>query len=140
MDDGRPLFVQIATQVEASVLDGSLSEGERAPSTNELAAFHRINPATAARGVNLLVDRGILVKRRGLGMFVADGARELLRAERQQRFADHYISPMLDEARAIGLSPEDVVDLIRTTAGSATTGSATTSSTPTDHSQLKEKA
>lgn len=125
VDDGRPLFVQIAVQVEASVLDGSLAEGERAPSTNELASFHRINPATAAKGVNLLVDRGILIKRRGLGMFVADGARELLRAERQQRFADHFISPMLDEARAIGLSPEDVVDLIRTT---------------TDHSQLKEKA
>lgn len=80
VEDGRPLFVQIAEEVESSVLDGSLAEGERAPSTNELAAFHRINPATAAKGVNLLVDRGILVKRRGLGMFVADGAREILRA------------------------------------------------------------
>ena len=125
MDDGRPLFVQIALQVEASVLDGSLAEGERAPSTNELASFHRINPATAAKGVNLLVDRGILVKRRGLGMFVADGARELLRAERQQRFADAYVAPMLDEARAIGLSPEDVVGLIRS---------------QINHTQVKEKA
>lgn len=125
MNDGTPLFMQIAKQVEASVLDGSLAEGERAPSTNELASFHRINPATAGKGVNLLVDRGILVKRRGLGMFVADGARELLRAERQQRFADRFLSPMLDEARAIGLSPEDIVDLIRTTS---------------DHTQLKEKA
>lgn len=125
MDDGRPLFVQIAVQVEASVLDGSLAEGERAPSTNELASFHRINPATAAKGINLLVDRGILVKRRGLGMFVADGARELLRAERQQRFADDYIAPMLDEARAIELSPEDVVGLIHT---------------HMTHSQVKEKA
>ena len=114
MNDGRPLFVQIAAQIEASVLDGSLPEGERAPSTNELAAFHRINPATAAKGVNLLVERGILVKRRGLGMFVADGAREPLRAERHQRFADTFIAPMLDEARAIGLSAEDVVGLIRT--------------------------
>lgn len=58
-------------------------------------------------------------------MFVADGARELLRVERQQRFADHFLSPMLAEARAIGLSADDVVDLIRTTS---------------DHSQLKEKA
>ena len=114
MNDGRPLFVQIAAQIEASVLDGSLPEGERAPSTNELAAFHRINPATAAKGVNLLVERGILVKQRGLGMFVADGARELLRAERHQRFADTFITPMLDEARTIGLSAEDVVGLIRT--------------------------
>lgn len=114
MDEGRPLFVQIAEQVESSVLDGSLAEDERAPSTNELASFHRINPATAAKGINLLVDRGILVKRRGVGMFVARGARDLLRAERRQRFADHFVGPLLTEARAIDLSPEDVVDLIRT--------------------------
>ena len=113
MEEGRPLFVQIAEQVEASVLDGSLTEGERAPSTNELAAFHRINPATAAKGINLLVERGILVKRRGLGMFVAEGAREILRTERQQQFADHFLHPMLVEARAIGLSPSQVIDLIR---------------------------
>lgn len=113
MDEGRPLFVQIAEQVEASVLGGSLNEGERAPSTNELAAFHRINPATAAKGINLLVDRGILVKRRGLGMFVADGARDVLRSERHQRFADHFLHPMLVEARAIGLTSTQVIDLIR---------------------------
>lgn len=113
MEEGRPLFVQIAERVEASVLDGSLEEDERAPSTNELAAFHRINPATAAKGINLLVDRGILVKRRGLGMFVAEGARDILRTERQQRFADQYLHPMLLEARAIGLTPGQVIDLIR---------------------------
>lgn len=113
MNEGRPLFEQIAEHVESSILDGSLPEDERAPSTNELASFHRINPATAGKGVNLLVDRGILVKRRGLGMFVAVGARALLRAERQQRFADHFVSPLLTEAGAIGLSPDDVVELIR---------------------------
>lgn len=113
VEEGRPLFVQIAEHVEASVLDGSLAEGERAPSTNELAAFHRINPATAAKGVNLLVDRGILVKRRGLGMFVADGAREILRAERRQHFADHYLDPMLTEAHAVGLSTDSVIEMIR---------------------------
>lgn len=113
VEEGRPLFVQIAEQVEASVLDGSLGEGERAPSTTQLASFHRINPATAAKGVNLLVDRGILVKRRGMGMFVSDGAREILRAERRQQFAENYIDPMIDEARAVGLSTETVIDMIR---------------------------
>lgn len=113
MDDGRPLFVQIAEQIESSVLDGSLAEDERAPSTNELAAFHRINPATAAKGVNLLVDRGILVKRRGLGMFVASGAREIVRMERRTRFADHYLDPLLNEARAIGLDADAVITMIR---------------------------
>lgn len=113
MDDGRPLFVQIAEQIESSVLDGSLAEDERAPSTNELAAFHRINPATAAKGVNLLVDRGILVKRRGLGMFVALGAQEIVRQERRIRFAQHYLDPLLTEARAIGLDDDAVIQLIR---------------------------
>lgn len=116
MEDGKPLFVQIAEQVASSILDGSLADGERAPSTNELASFHRINPATAAKGVNLLVERGILVKRRGLGMFVAENARELLRTQRQQQFADHFIVPLLTEARSIGLSADDVVHLIRTRA------------------------
>lgn len=113
MDEGRPLFAQIAEHVESSVLDGSLTEDERAPSTNELASFHRINPATAAKGINLLVDRGVLVKRRGIGMFVAPGARDLVRAERRQLFADRFVGPLLAEARAIDLSPEDVVGLVR---------------------------
>lgn len=113
VEEGRPLFVQIAEEIEASVLDGSLAEGERAPSTNELAAFHRINPATAAKGINLLVDREILIKRRGLGMFVAEGAAERLRTERKLSFADHYLTPMLAEARHIGLTAETVIELLR---------------------------
>lgn len=113
MEDGRPLFMQIAEEVEASVVDGSLAEGERAPSTNEMAVFHRINPATAAKGINLLVDREVLIKRRGLGMFVAEGARETLRAQRRQRFAEHYLTPLLAEARHIGLSTEIVIKLLR---------------------------
>lgn len=112
MDDGRPLFVQVAEQIEATVLDGSLPEGERAPSTNELAAFYRINPATAAKGVNLLVERGVLEKRRGLGMFVAEGAHGLLKGGRQQSFADDFIDPMLTEARSLGLSSQQLIDLI----------------------------
>ena len=68
IDDGRPLFVQIAESVEDSIVDGSLAEEAQAPSTNELAAFHRINPATAAKGIAMLTDKGVLHKRRGIGM------------------------------------------------------------------------
>lgn len=113
MEEGRPLFVQIAEQIESSVLDGSLEEDERAPSTIELAGFHRINPATAAKGVNLLVDRGILVKRRGLGMFVAPGARQIVRQERRRSFVEDYLQPFLTEARAIGLTGETVIEMIQ---------------------------
>lgn len=80
LDDGTPLFVQIAEQLADDIVDGVLAEGARVPSTNELAAFYRINPATAAKGINLLVDEGVLEKRRGIGMFVAAGAQEQLRA------------------------------------------------------------
>jgi DNA-binding transcriptional regulator YhcF (GntR family) len=72
-DDGRPLFRQIAEQIESSIVDGSLDEEDQVPSTNELAAFHRINPATAAKGVHQLVTDGVIHKRRGIGMFVTAG-------------------------------------------------------------------
>nr|WP_261166863.1 GntR family transcriptional regulator [Microbacterium sp. Marseille-Q6965] len=120
-DDGRPLFLQIAERVEDEIVDGTLPEETQAPSTNELAAFHRINPATAAKGVGMLVEKGVLYKRRGIGMFVAEGARELLLAERRAAFADAYVLPLLNEARRIGLSPDDVRALISEHANQPTT-------------------
>ena len=112
MDEGKPLFVQIAEMVEDQIVDGTLREEEKAPSTNELAAFSRINPATAAKGVNMLVDNGILYKRRGIGMFVASGARALLLAERRTAFADRFVEPLLVEARKLGLDADDLSRLI----------------------------
>jgi GntR family transcriptional regulator len=112
IEEGRALFLQIAESVEDSIIDGSLPEEGQAPSTNELAAFFRINPATAAKGVNMLVDKGVLYKRRGIGMFVASGARDLLLAERRTAFADSYVEPLLTEARKLGLTPDDLSTLI----------------------------
>lgn len=111
-DAGRPLFLQIAEAIADSIVDGSLAEEEKAPSTNELAAFHRINPATAAKGVASLTDEGILYKKRGIGMFVAAGARERLLAQRRETFARTYVAPLLAEAERLGLSREDVRHLI----------------------------
>ena len=113
MGEGRALFLQIAEQVEDSIVDGSLAEEAQAPSTNELAAFYRINPATAAKGVNMLVESGVLYKRRGIGMFVATGAREALLARRRAAFAESFVRPLLIEAARLGLGAEDVAALIR---------------------------
>lgn len=112
IEDGRAIFHQIADQVADSIIDGTLAEEARAPSTNELAAFYRINPATAAKGVNLLVDQGILYKKRGVGMFVATGARDVLRRGRQESFADRFVNPLLAEATRLGLTADEVVALI----------------------------
>jgi GntR family transcriptional regulator len=113
LDEGTPLFVQIAEQLADDIVDGVLAEGARAPSTNELAASYRINPATAAKGINVLVDEAVLEKRRGIGMFVAAGAREKLRAGRRTRFAEQYLDPMLAEAKRLGIDTDTLVSLIR---------------------------
>ena len=111
-DDGRPIFVQIAEEIENSIVDGSLAEGEQVPSTTELAAFHRINPATAAKGVNQLVADGVLHKRRGIGMFVTAGARALLIDRRRARFANEYVQPLIAEARKLGIDIEELKTMI----------------------------
>ncbi|GAA5200036.1 GntR family transcriptional regulator [Rugosimonospora acidiphila] len=108
MEEGRPIFLQIAEQLENSIIDGSLPEETQVPSTNELAAFHRINPATAAKGVNQLAADGTLYKKRGIGMFVSPGARAKLRDRRRDEFADQYIRPLLAEARKLGLNTAEV--------------------------------
>jgi GntR family transcriptional regulator len=113
LDEGAPLFVQIAERLAEEIADGGLAEGERVPSTNELAAFHRINPATAAKGINVLAAEGLLEKRRGVGMFVAAGARRRLLAERRARFADRYVVPLVAEAGRLGIGANDLVELVR---------------------------
>lgn len=112
LEDGRPLFLQIAELIENSIIDGSLAEEAQAPSSNELAAFHRINPATAAKGLGQLVADGILYKKRGIGMFVSTGARDALRFRRRERFARQYIDPLVAEATKLGLGIDELKTLL----------------------------
>ena len=118
MDESRPIFQQIAEQIENDIIAGLLPEETQVPSTNEFAAFLRINPATAGKGVGLLVDAGILYKKRGIGMFVAQGARARLVSERRERFRDQYLAPLLAEARKLGIDDEQLVRLITETPSS----------------------
>lgn len=113
MDESRPIFLQIAEQIEGDIISGVLGEETQVPSTNEFSAFFRINPATAGKGVNLLVDEGILYKKRGIGMFVAEGARARLVAERRDQFSTQYVRPLIEEAAKLGISAEQLADLIR---------------------------
>lgn len=108
----KPIFQQIAEKVEAGILDQSITEGERVPSTNEFAKFYQINPATAAKGINLLVDEGIIFKKRGIGMFVAEGARAIVLKKRKTVFYEEYILPLKEEAEKIGLDKEELDRLL----------------------------
>jgi DNA-binding transcriptional regulator YhcF (GntR family) len=116
VDESRPIFVQIAEQIENDIISGTLAEESQVPSTNEFAAYYRINPATAGKGVNLLVDHGILYKKRGIGMFVATGSRARITASRRNQFHDEYVTPLIAEAAKLGISVPDLIALIQTEA------------------------
>jgi GntR family transcriptional regulator len=112
MDESRPIFLQIAETIENDILSGALKEETQVPSTNEFAAFHRINPATAGKGVNLLVDEGILYKKRGIGMFVAEGSRARLVAKRRDQFETEYVRPLVAEAAKLGITQTQLAAMI----------------------------
>ncbi|MHA6668863.1 GntR family transcriptional regulator [Homoserinimonas sp. A447] len=113
MDETRPIFLQIAEQIENDIISGALPEETQVPSTNEFAAFYRINPATAGKGVNLLVDAGILYKKRGIGMFVAEGARSTIIATRRDQFQREYVQPLVAEAAKLGITHTQLADMIK---------------------------
>ncbi|EJW16064.1 GntR family transcriptional regulator [Paenibacillus alvei] len=113
MDDSRPIFVQIAERIEDDIIEGRLPEESQVPSTNQFASFFQINPATAAKGVNLLVDENILYKKRGIGMFVATGARAKLMEKRKELFYEQYVVSMIREAEKLGISKEQLTDMIQ---------------------------
>jgi DNA-binding transcriptional regulator YhcF (GntR family) len=113
LDEGTALFVQVAERLAGEIADGGLADGERVPSAKELAVFYRINPATAAKGINVLADDGLLEKRRGIGMFVAAGARRRLLARRRAEFAHRYVGPLLTEAARLGIAVDELFTLIK---------------------------
>ena len=90
----KSIYIQISEMIENDILRDILCEEERVPSTNELAKLYAINPATAAKGINILVEAGIVYKKRGIGMFVAKGAKEVIQKKRKDAFYQDYIASM----------------------------------------------
>ncbi len=108
----KPIFLQIAEQLEDSIFTGVFPEETKIPSTNEVAAVLNINPHTVLKGMNLLVDEDIIYKKRGLGMFVKTGAVEKIRQKRQGQFYEQYIAALIREAEKLQMSKEDIIALI----------------------------
>lgn len=109
----KSIYIQISEMIERDILRDILLEEEKVPSTNELAKLYTINPATAAKGINILVDKGILYKKRGIGMFVSKGAKDMIKEKRREDFYDNYIKTLLQEAANIGISREELVNMIQ---------------------------
>ncbi len=112
-DGEKSIYLQIAESIEDDILQEIIEEEAQVPSTNQLAVTYRINPATAAKGINMLVNEEILYKKRGLGMFVSTGAVEKIHTKRRTAFYDKYIVPLIDEASNLGISKEDITDMIK---------------------------
>jgi DNA-binding transcriptional regulator YhcF (GntR family) len=123
-DDASPIYRQIADEIRQDIVTGALGPDEQVMSTNQYAAFHRINPATVNKAFQGLVDEGLLYKRRGIGMFVDAGARDRLLAERRARFVDEHVAPVVAEARRLGIGADEVVAAIRALSASAGTPDA----------------
>lgn len=113
----KSIYIQIAEMIENDILRDILMEEERVPSTNELAKMYTINPATAAKGINLLVDKGILYKKRGVGMFVENGAKEKIRNGRKAEFYEKFVKSLLEEAGSLGISKSELIHMIESTEG-----------------------
>ncbi|SHG79194.1 GntR family transcriptional regulator [Ornithinibacillus halophilus] len=113
LDENKPIFLQIKEQLEDSIINDTIKAGERVPSTNEFAKYYKINPATAAKGINELVVEEILYKRRGVGMFVTDSAKEIIIQKRKETFFQNYILPLREEAKKLRIEPAELLDMMQ---------------------------
>ncbi|MDY7526557.1 GntR family transcriptional regulator [Cryobacterium sp. 10C2] len=110
--EGSPIFQQLAAQIANDIVAGTYPEGTAVPSASEYAIFYQMNPATAGKAVNVLVEQGVLFKKRGVGMFVSEGARELLSAQRHAAFRALFVEPLVREAHVLGIETEELARMI----------------------------
>ena len=108
----KPIFIQFAEMLENNILKGIFEEESQIPSTTEVAVKFKINPATANRGVNMLVEEGIIYKKRGVGMFVSTGAREKILNKRKTIFYESYILPLIEESKNLNITKNEIITMI----------------------------
>ena len=111
-NESTPLYQQIASQLEEMIFTGGFDEGSQVPSTTQLSQQLHINPATVLKGMNILVDAGLIEKHRGRGMFVRTGARQKIMEERKESFYKDYVKTLLVEAHKLGINKQHLVELI----------------------------
>lgn len=117
LDNNKPIYLQIREKIEDQIATGLLKEGDQAPSTNQLVNFYKVNHVTVSKGVNQLVDEGILFKKRGVGMFVAEGAKEKLVQQRKEKFIEDHLIKLVEEANILGITEDELIDLIKRVKG-----------------------
>lgn len=111
-DGTTPIFLQIRTGIEDAILSGAFPEDSQIPSITEFSVTYKINPATALKGINLLVEEGIVYKKRGLGMFVATGAVQKLQQKHKEQFFETYVAGLIEEAKKLRITEDEIKSMI----------------------------
>lgn len=111
-DSEKPIYLQLSELIEDAILSKAFLEETQVPSTTEISVSYKINPATALKGINLLVDEGIIYKKRGVGMFVKQGAVELIQEKRRSDFLSMYVNALIDEAKKLNMSKNEIIMMI----------------------------
>lgn len=111
-NNDKPIYIQIADEIEDAIFTGAFEEEAQIPSTTEISTTFKINPATVLKGINILVDNNLIYKKRGVGMFVQKGAIEKIKSNRQEQFYKNYIETLVKEANKIGFSKKELLELV----------------------------
>lgn len=117
LNENEPIFIQISKAIEDEILSGGVDEEMQIPSTTELSKLYKINPATVLKGINILVDKDVLYKKRGIGMFVAKGAKEVIKKSRKDNFQKIYIKDLIQEASKLDINKNELLDMIKSYEG-----------------------
>ena len=113
LNDNEPIFIQISKAIEDEILSDGVEEEMQIPSTTELSKLYKINPATVLKGINILVDKDVLYKKRGIGMFVCKGAKKVIKKSRKDAFEKVYIKDLIQEASKLDIEKEELLEMIK---------------------------
>jgi len=119
-NDSQPIFLQIMETIENGILSGEYQADDLIISTTQISKVYSVNPATAVKAIGKLADDGVLYKKRGIGMCVAEGARAIIRARRRDAFINRTVGALLSEARTLGISLDELIGIIKKTEGANT--------------------
>ena len=117
MNDSQPIFQQIMEIIESDIITGVYQTDDLIISTTQISKVYSVNPTTAVKAISKLTDAGVLYKKRGIGMCVAEGAREKITARRRDMFFSQTINAILLEAKTLGITLDELIAEMRTKEG-----------------------
>ena len=120
MNDNQPIFQQIIEMIESGIITGEYKTGDLIISTTQISKVYSVNPTTAVKAISKMTDSGILYKKRGIGMCVAEGAQEKITERRRAVFLSQTIDALIHEAKTLGISMEGLISEIRNREGVST--------------------